>query len=307
MSTEWHYTRDGQQLGPVSAAQIKQLAASGQLRPDDLVWKEGMADWSPAARIKGLFTPAPTSATAPGARPVAVGQTFHPAPVEPAPTRPHPGQHYNDSFPSQAQPVSPIGYYNPAAMGTRTATIMKGYAPPTGPGGDWPLSDVHLAQLAAAEKLRKSIRTGAALFNALGFLYAIAGALMLFATLLATNSAPAGRATALIGASMTVLAVFLLALAVLCFLAKSATTKCRIWGTIVFLCLFSIGVLGNLIALAGTAGSRGPDAVEGMIGGGIGLLFMVAFITVTARALSAIPKFRACPVWAQEALINAKL
>ena len=53
--SQWHYSKSGQQQGPVSSEQLKQLAASGQLQPSDLVWKEGMAQWAEARRMKGLF------------------------------------------------------------------------------------------------------------------------------------------------------------------------------------------------------------------------------------------------------------
>lgn len=55
-NNDWHYTLNGQQAAaPASPAHLKQLAASGQLQPTDLVWKEGMANWVPANSIKGLF------------------------------------------------------------------------------------------------------------------------------------------------------------------------------------------------------------------------------------------------------------
>jgi hypothetical protein len=58
MAIEWHYTLNGQQApAPVSSAQLKQLAASGQLQPTDLVWQEGMTGWVPAGSVKGLFSP----------------------------------------------------------------------------------------------------------------------------------------------------------------------------------------------------------------------------------------------------------
>lgn len=59
---QWLYSKgDDHQQGPVSAKEIEQLAQSGELRPDDLVWKEGMDEWVPADRIKGLTfaSPAP--------------------------------------------------------------------------------------------------------------------------------------------------------------------------------------------------------------------------------------------------------
>jgi hypothetical protein len=47
--------RDGQSNGPVSAIQLRQMAVSGNLQAQDLVWKEGMEDWVPAGKISGLF------------------------------------------------------------------------------------------------------------------------------------------------------------------------------------------------------------------------------------------------------------
>jgi hypothetical protein len=57
MASEWYYTQNGQPAkAPVTAAQLKQLATSGQLQPTDLVWQEGMPNWVPATSIKGLFS-----------------------------------------------------------------------------------------------------------------------------------------------------------------------------------------------------------------------------------------------------------
>ena len=53
MSRQWFYTRDNERQGPVSAAELKQLAATGNLSRLDLVWAEGMGDWKPAGRMKG--------------------------------------------------------------------------------------------------------------------------------------------------------------------------------------------------------------------------------------------------------------
>ncbi len=55
MAVLWYYIKNGQQVGPVSSVQLKQLAVSGDLQPNDLVWKEGMSQWVAAQRLKGLF------------------------------------------------------------------------------------------------------------------------------------------------------------------------------------------------------------------------------------------------------------
>ena len=62
MADQWFYTRDGQQFGPFSAEQLKQLATSRQLSQTDMLWKDGMKDWAPARAVRGLF---PAEAAAP--------------------------------------------------------------------------------------------------------------------------------------------------------------------------------------------------------------------------------------------------
>lgn len=52
---DWYYARDGQQQGPITSAQLRQMAAAGQLQPDDLVFREGSKDWVAASTVAGLF------------------------------------------------------------------------------------------------------------------------------------------------------------------------------------------------------------------------------------------------------------
>jgi len=81
---EYYCSREGQRFGPVPGEQLKQLASAGQLQPNDLIWKEGMANWIQAARVKGLFPVAapqppeiPSGAPAPTGGDVGSAQ-FHP-------------------------------------------------------------------------------------------------------------------------------------------------------------------------------------------------------------------------------------
>ncbi len=58
MGREWYYAKGGEKYGPVSAAEIRELAATGRLLPDDLIWTEGMEDWVDARRAPGMkFVP----------------------------------------------------------------------------------------------------------------------------------------------------------------------------------------------------------------------------------------------------------
>jgi serine/threonine protein kinase len=55
VATQWYYSRNGSNHGPVAGAELRALAVAGKLLPTDLVWKEGMALWQPASKVKGLF------------------------------------------------------------------------------------------------------------------------------------------------------------------------------------------------------------------------------------------------------------
>ena len=50
----WFYASEGKQQGPFPEGQFRDLVAQGVVRPDTLVWTEGMAGWQKAAEIPGL-------------------------------------------------------------------------------------------------------------------------------------------------------------------------------------------------------------------------------------------------------------
>ena len=63
-SPGWYYAKDGDQIGPVTAAQLKKLAETGELTSDCRVWRDGMKEWKLASDVPGLaaaMTSAPTS------------------------------------------------------------------------------------------------------------------------------------------------------------------------------------------------------------------------------------------------------
>ncbi len=59
----WHYAIDGQQLGPISEGDLKQLYASGEITANDLVWREGLDDWVSYGSV--FSEPQPTEGGAP--------------------------------------------------------------------------------------------------------------------------------------------------------------------------------------------------------------------------------------------------
>jgi len=57
-SQTWYYVHDKKKVGPVPWARLRELAASGQLRPGDMVLSEGGTRWIQALAVQGLFPPA---------------------------------------------------------------------------------------------------------------------------------------------------------------------------------------------------------------------------------------------------------
>jgi cell division protein FtsB len=55
MANQWYYNREGQQQGPISDSELRKLANDGTLKTEDLIWKDGMAEWRKAGSVKGLF------------------------------------------------------------------------------------------------------------------------------------------------------------------------------------------------------------------------------------------------------------
>jgi uncharacterized membrane protein len=43
----WHYAVGAEQRGPIDDAELDRLVASGEITPDTLVWRAGMAGWQP--------------------------------------------------------------------------------------------------------------------------------------------------------------------------------------------------------------------------------------------------------------------
>jgi hypothetical protein len=135
MVAEWFYTDQGQRRGPVTWQQLQQLATGGQLKPNDLVWKNGMPQWSPASSQAGLFgaptAPAPAAAAPPApasapSRPAAPA----PAPAAPAPAPPRTAPSQPAPQPAASRPSAPpASKPNPAPSAPAAKSAPAGAAP----------------------------------------------------------------------------------------------------------------------------------------------------------------------------------
>ena len=56
---EWYVARDGERFGPFTSDRMSAGVREGELRREDLVWRDGMPDWQPASEVPGLWRPPP--------------------------------------------------------------------------------------------------------------------------------------------------------------------------------------------------------------------------------------------------------
>ena len=53
--SQWYYSHDGEQKGPVPVSELERLVSTGEFDPEkDLVWREGMPDWKQASTVSDL-------------------------------------------------------------------------------------------------------------------------------------------------------------------------------------------------------------------------------------------------------------
>lgn len=71
----WYVAYQGQQQGPYPEAQFREFIAMGRIRPDMLVWSEGMTDWQRAADIPGLMPQGARPPATPGRMPATAQPT----------------------------------------------------------------------------------------------------------------------------------------------------------------------------------------------------------------------------------------
>lgn len=59
--SNWYFARDGVQNGPYSLDEMRMMVAAGQVGPDDMVWADGMPQWSTVASAPALAGSVPAS------------------------------------------------------------------------------------------------------------------------------------------------------------------------------------------------------------------------------------------------------
>lgn len=120
----WYFAKGGQQQGPVPAATLRGLIQSGQVGPDDLVWRDGLADWVPARSAPELGD------VVAGTGQASAGPGAYPAAAPGYPTgQPPAGAYPGAGYPAPAYPGAPY----PAPGGTWAPGQTVGYYAPPDP------------------------------------------------------------------------------------------------------------------------------------------------------------------------------
>lgn len=57
----WFYAKGDEQHGPVSTEELRERIKSGSVGQDELVWKEGLAQWTPVGQVLELREPVAAS------------------------------------------------------------------------------------------------------------------------------------------------------------------------------------------------------------------------------------------------------
>src|SRR5437773_67952 len=221
----WYYAQSGKRLGPVSLEQIRSLAASGELRREDLVWTAGMSQWSPAGTVRELMTPAApvSSASSPSAPPIA---------------------------PAVAVDTGPVGYYTPGGgIPSRAAATLAGYAKPTGDTGDWPLDDARVEQFDRTCKLRKKISAAGRLYGALLALSLVGAGFIVLAGGLAMMAGPRSM-RGFTGMGLGLIFALIGAFCALYFFTWRATMRARRWAPLTMLIIYVVGIAINALGIA---------------------------------------------------------
>lgn len=116
-ASRWFYARSKKKYGPYTWQQLQTLAQRGDVRPDDMLLREGTATWVSADTVAGLFGKSPPAKKSP--------EAVSAAPIAAPPRTSRPS---SDSTPVSAAPVAPRPAKPPAPRGRSFPWLIVGLA-----------------------------------------------------------------------------------------------------------------------------------------------------------------------------------
>lgn len=92
---QWYYSENGGQAGPVSELELRGKITAGSIKAQDLVWREGMAEWQSVASLPELANSLPSMPAEPPAAPPAAPGSPYQSPTTPQPANVSAGGGYD--------------------------------------------------------------------------------------------------------------------------------------------------------------------------------------------------------------------
>jgi uncharacterized RDD family membrane protein YckC len=118
----WYYVKDGARQGPVEEAEFSRLVSQSIVRPDTLVWREGMSDWRPYSTVEPATPPPPRETAEVRVEPRPEPQMAAPEPVRAQ----DPIQAYAVAAPVQpAAASSPLLYCSQCGQPYRSEEMVR--------------------------------------------------------------------------------------------------------------------------------------------------------------------------------------
>jgi hypothetical protein len=288
----WYYARGTERVGPITLEQLRALAASGQLRPEENVWTDGMPQWAPAGSRPELFGDAAGATGTAVLPPRAMAQMPLTATVAVG-----------------SPQANPVGYYvSTIDMPARAVANLRRHAMPTGDTGDWPLDDARVAVFRETMKLRKKVVAAAQLYKSLFALSLIGGLFFLIIAVGLGTGRTFGGGTGggVLAMGLAIPGAMIAGFAVLYAFAWRATARSRRWAPITMFVVFTLSIGLNVLTLVVTP-ATGSGVAGAMVVSVIVIVLMALFAAVSWGAVSAIPRYLAKPAWCQELIAASEL
>jgi uncharacterized RDD family membrane protein YckC len=73
---DWYYAESGRQVGPIKEDALESLVRSGVIKPDTLVWREGMGNWQPYQTVQPMASAVTAGAGAVDSAPIGQASRF---------------------------------------------------------------------------------------------------------------------------------------------------------------------------------------------------------------------------------------
>ncbi len=174
----WHLVIDQEQIGPMTAAEVRQRFSRGEIDAETYIWREGFADWLPLTQVEG-FTD--LAGGAPAAAPAEDhgGMFGGPAIDEPAAARSDPADLFAagggaDVGADEDQGGDLFGTPAAAAAGGSMADSLFGGAPARGGNGASAAAQAQAEAAQTAEQRLRGQRNENSVLFSLGNLAALA-------------------------------------------------------------------------------------------------------------------------------------